>query len=354
MTINFILPFAGNKPIGGFKIVYEYANRLAEKNHMINLIHPSYTFKESALKNLKYLLSYYKRKMDKSYNPDNWFQLNPKVNSMWIREINNDNIPDADVLIATAWRTVTCSQKLNDSKGEKFYFIQHYETWNGPEDEVNATWKMPFKKIVIAEWLKEIAESMGEKAYYIPNAFDFSEFGMDISPEKRDGKKVMMLYNKLEFKGSDYGLNAFKKLKDQFPELEIILFGVPQKPEGLPGWMTYYRTPERKLLRQLYNEACVFVSPSLAEGFPLPPAEAMMCGAALACSDIGGHREYAIEGETALLFKPKDVDGIVTVVKKLLLDNEFRINLAKKGNEFIKQFTWTRAADEFENVLTQK
>ncbi|MEZ4822596.1 MAG: hypothetical protein R2942_09310 [Ignavibacteria bacterium] len=59
---------------------------------------------------------------------------------------------------------------------------------------------MPFKKIVIADWLKNIAESMGEKAYYVPNAFDFSEFGMDIRPEDRKDRKVMMLYNDLEFK----------------------------------------------------------------------------------------------------------------------------------------------------------
>ncbi|MBK8549616.1 MAG: glycosyltransferase family 4 protein [Ignavibacteria bacterium] len=351
MTINFILPFAGNKPIGGFKIVYEYANRLAEKGHIVNLIHPSYTFKESALNNTKYFLRYYQRKLDKSYNPDGWFQLDPKVNSLWIREISNDNVPDGDVLIATAWRTVTCSQNLERSKGEKFYFIQHHETWNGPEDEVNATWKMPFKKIVISGWLKDIADSMGEKAYYVPNAFDFSEFGIDVLPENRDRNKVMMLYNDLEFKGSEYGLQAFKKLKADFPELEITLFGVPQKPDGLPGWMKYYQTPERLLLRKLYNDSSVFLSPSLAEGFPLPPAEAMMCGAALACTDIGGHREYARDNETAILFKPKDSDEVVNALKKLLSDDESRIRLAYKGNEFIKQFTWEKAVNNFEKVL---
>jgi glycosyltransferase involved in cell wall biosynthesis len=354
MTINFILPFAGNKPIGGFKIVYEYANRLAERGHKINLIHPSYTFKDTLLKNTKYMLRYYQRKIDKSYNPDSWFSLDPKVNSLWVREISNDNIPDADVLIATAWRTAACSEKLDNSKGEKFYFIQHYETWNGTESEVNETWKMPFKKIVIAGWLKEIAGSMGEQTYYVPNAFDFTEFGMDVKPEKRDGKKVMMLYNNLEFKGSKFGLKAFEKLKEEFQELDIILFGVPKKPDSLPEWMKYYQTPDRKLLRKLYNEASVFISPSLAEGFPLPPAEAMMCGTALACTDIGGHREYAIENKTAVLFQPKDSDEIVKALRKLFSDNALRIRLAYAGNDFIRQFTWKRSVDDFENILKKK
>ena len=354
MTINFILPFAGNKPVGGFKIVYEYANRLAERGHNVNLIHPSYTFRETLLKNTKYLLRYYQRKIDKSYNPDSWFTLDPKVNSLWVREISDINIPDADVLIATAWRTAACSEMLSETKGRKFYFIQHYETWNGKDEEVNRTWKMPFKKIVIAGWLKEIAESMGEPSYYVPNAFDFSEFDMDIKPEDRTGQKVMMLYNKLEFKGSIYGLKAFEKLKQELPDLGVILFGVPEKPEDLPEWINYYRTPDRQLLRKLYNESSVFISPSISEGFPLPPAEAMMCGAALACTDIGGHREYAIDGETAVLFMPKDVDGMVTALKKLLSDREFRIRLAYSGNKFIRQFTWQRSVDDFENILLKK
>lgn len=353
MTINFILPFAGNKPIGGFKIIYEYANRLAERGHKINVIHPSYTFKESVLKNLQYFIRYHQRKFDKSYNPDSWFRLDPKVNSLWIREINNENVPDADILIATAWRTAACSQKLSASKGEKYYFIQHYETWNGKAEEVNATWKMPFKKIVIAGWLNDIAESMGEKVYYVPNAFDFSEFNMDVRPEERNGMKILMLYNNLEFKGSIYGLKAFEKLKEDFQDLEVILFGVPKRPDDLHEWIKYYQTPERKFLRKLYNEASVFISPSISEGFPLPPAEAMMCGAALACTDIGGHREYAIDNKTALLFKSKDSDEIAAVLKKLITGNELRISLAYAGNEYIKQFTWKRSVDDFENILNK-
>ena len=352
MTINFILPFAGNKPIGGFKIVYEYANRLAERGHSVNLIHPSYTFKDSLLNNTKYLVRYYQRKIDKSYNPDSWFSLDPKVNSLWVREISNENIPDADASDSYCLENCSMFRKTGSGiKVEKFYFIQHYETWNGKEEEVNETWKMPFKKIVIAGWLKDIAESMGEDSYYVPNAFDFSEFDMDIKPEKRNDKKVMMLYNDLEFKGSVYGLRAFNKLKKELSGLEVILFGVPNKPDGLPEWIQYYQTPERKLLRKLYNESSVFISPSLAEGFPLPPAEAMMCGSALACTDIGGHREYAIDNETAVLFKPKDSDEIVTALKKLLSDNDLRIRLAYSGNEFIRQFTWERSVNEFENVL---
>lgn len=354
LKINFLLPFAGNKPIGGFKIAYEYANRLAERGHTVNLVHPSYTFKDTFLNNLKYKLSYIVRKINKSYRPDNWFKLNSAVNVLWIPSIQDKYIPDADVLIATAWRTASCGVNLSETKGRKYYFIQHFETWNGPEDEVIATWKMPFKKIVIAKWLREIADSYGEESIYVPNAFDFSEFGMDTPPGQRDPNTVMMLYNNLKFKGSEFGIEAFKKVKQKAPGLKIILFGVPGAPAGLPDWFEYNQTPERKHLRALYNRASVFVSPSFAEGFPLPPAEAMVCGAALAASDIGGHREYAIDNETAVMFEPGNTGSIAEAILKLLNDNDKRIKMAYRGNEYIKQFTWERAVREFEEaIITQ-
>jgi len=256
MIINFVLPFAANKPIGGFKIVYEYANRLSKRGHEVNLIHPSYTFREDFINNSKYFISYYFRKFNESYLPK-WFDLNKIVNVMWIRSIENKNVPNADVIIATAWRTAKCSLKLDANKGKKFYFIQHYETWNGQEDEVIETWKMPFKKIVISKWLREIAESLGEKAEYIPNGLDFDEFGIDTDPSERDPMRVMMLYNELKFKGCKSGIEALVELKKEVKNLRAVLFGVPDRPSSLPEWIEYHKSPDRKLLRSLYNECAI-------------------------------------------------------------------------------------------------
>lgn len=38
------------------------------------------------------------------------------------------------------------------------------------------------------------------------------------------------------------------------------------------------------------------MAPSFAEGWPLPPAETMMSGAALVATDIGVHREHCLDG----------------------------------------------------------
>ena len=39
MRISFVLPCSGRYPIGGFRIVYEYANRLADRGHQVSIVH---------------------------------------------------------------------------------------------------------------------------------------------------------------------------------------------------------------------------------------------------------------------------------------------------------------------------
>ncbi len=350
MKITFLLPFASDRPIGGFKIVFEYANRLAEKGHEVKIVFPSFTFKEGLFNNAKYAARYLQRKLDGSYKPK-WFMLNEKVELLWVRQICNEEVPDSDVVIATAWRTAKCAKSLSNEKGRKYYFIQHYETWNGPVKEVIETWKMPFKKIVISKWLKEIAESLGESADYIPNGLDFAEFGMDIKPAERDPGSVMMLYSNLEFKGADLGINAITDVMNEEKDVCAVLFGTCKRPSWLSERIKYYESPERDLLRKLYNESAVFLGPSISEGFGLTGAEAMMCGCSVAASDNGGHREFAIHNKTALVFEPGNVQQMKDSLTKLINDRELRFRLAYSGNEFIKTFTWESSVNKFEKAL---
>src|SRR2546430_6400406 len=70
---------------------------------------------------------------------------------------------------------------------------------------------------------------------------------------------------------------------------------------SLPGWIPHYNASDNRELRRMYNRTAVFIVPSLHEGFGLPGAEAMACGAALVSTRNGGVDAYATHGESALL-----------------------------------------------------
>lgn len=353
MKITFVLPFDGRRPVGGVKVVYEYANHLVQRGHEVTLIHPAGLYLGVGINDRWYrnVAKYVLFALTQNYLPKNWFSLDPRVRVRWVPSLSERFVPEADVVVATAWETAEWVTRYQQHRGRKHYLIQHVEDWCGDRDRVLNTWKLPLKKIVISRWLGEIAQSLGETYCYIPNGLDFQRFGVDHAIEKRNPHKILMLHHTLEWKGTSQGLAALAKVHARIPDIQVTLFGVeaPQ-PGELPDWVRFERLPSKSRLRELYNEAAIFVSPSWAEGWALPPAEAMQCGCATVLTDIGGH-EYAIRNQTSLLSTPKDIDQMALNIETLIRDNDLRIRLANASVAEIAQYTWARATDALESYF---
>jgi glycosyltransferase involved in cell wall biosynthesis len=353
LCITFLLPGPGHIPVGGLKVAYEYANGLSRLGHAVVVVHPASLYIDTPLKRKPRLMAgYIYRGMTGKYRPNSWFPLDSSVRMRWTPSLAARYVPDADVVIATAWQTAEWASQYPASKGRQFYLIQHLETWNGHLDRMYRTWTAPLEKIVIARWLERIALDLGQKATHIPNGLDFTKFYVQTPITERDPNSVAMLFQDYDWKGSADGVRALCIVREQVPDLRATLFGVPPRPPSLPGWIHYHSCPPQDILRGIYNSVAIFVAPSWAEGWPLPPAEAMMCGAALVGTDIGGHQEYAIHEETALLSPAKDPAGLAVNLKRLIDDPELRLRIARAGNAFIQQFTWDRAVRSMEQLLT--
>lgn len=351
MKVTFVLPGAGHVPVGGFKVVYEYANRLCRRGHKVTIVHPALLRVDTPWREApKKWVRYVQRKLDKSYRPDSWFPIDPGLRLIWVPSLKARYIPDADVVIATAWETAEWVSTYSTEKGGKYYLIQGLETWSGSRERVLSTWRLPLRKIVIARWLREIARRLGEDAVYIPNGLDFDAFHCNLAPEQRDPKCIMMLLHQDKRKGSADGLEAISVVRDVLPEIKVVLFGV-SNGRGLPTWVEYHRNPRQYELRALYNQASIFIAPSRIEGWGLPPAEAMACGAAVIATEVGGHLEFAEDGKTALLVPPRDPARMAERILQLIRDSSLRIRLANEGRRSIRWFTWDRATDALEALM---
>jgi len=355
MRITFILPGSSGEPSGGPKVVFEYANGLVARGHQVTIVSSPVSQKSPPLNMIaKAFLRFPQRKIDKSYRPDSWFKLDERVEMKWVPHLTSNYIPSSDVVVATAWKTAEWVVGYDSSKGQKYYLIQGQETWDESEERVMHTWKLPLNKIVISRWLNKIATDLGERAEYIPNGLDFLSFYLDIPIKLRNPYKVTMLYHDLPLKGSADGLTAIDITKKEIPNLEVTLFGIPKRPAKLPQWIKYHQNPKQSTIRELYNDSAIFIAPSLKEGWGLPASEAMMCGAALVGTDIGGHQEFAKSMETALLSQSNDPVALAQNVIRLINDQELRIKLATLGNDKIREFTWERAVNAFEYLVLEK
>lgn len=352
MRIQFVLPGPGTVPAGGFGVVYGYANRLYERGHEVVVVHAANRLIDAPWHKLaRKWLVYWGLRLSGRTGPARWFGLNKGVREVWVHSPSQGRVEDADAVIATSWETAEWAAGYSARKGRKFYLIQHLEDWSGSRERVMATWRLPLTKIVIARWLQDIARSLGEEAYYAPNGLDWESFGIDVDPGLRRPTSVALLHHTLAWKGYAEAMAALAHVATVLPELRIRVFGVSAAPPDLPPYATYERLPSRPALRRLYNESAIFLTLSRSEGWGLPACEAMMCGCALVASDVGGHREFARDEETALLVPPGDPAAAADAVLRLIRDSEIRMRLAKAGHEGVKRFTWEAATDRLESIL---
>jgi glycosyltransferase involved in cell wall biosynthesis len=103
-----------------------------------------------------------------------------------------------------------------------------------------------------------------------------------------------------------------------------------------PGYIPDEDVPE------LMKNALVFVFPSLGEGFGIPVVEAMKYGAPVITSDIPPMHEVA---EQAALFVPAlDVAALTSAMERFMLEPQTVEEYRRKGQERVKQFSWTTTA----------
>lgn len=350
-TITFVLPGYSRVPIGGYKMVFEYANYLVKKNKVNILFLNDNALNKYPVPNI------IKRKVIDHFTQiePNWFKLNKNINKISGRSKNIDKVfVTSDVVIATAATTANYVNN-NFQNSKKFYFIQDFENWEMSSNELFNTYKMNFTDIVVSHWLEDIVKKYSKTIpIYIQNPIDISKYKINTPIEKRDKFTVGMLYHVRPTKGSKYTLAALKEVKKTIPQLNVKVFGATKKPANLPEWMEYYENASQEETINIYNSISTFVNGTIEEGFGLTGLEAMACGATLVSTNYLGVREYAINEKNALLSSIKNVEELKNNVVRVLKNDNLRIRLAKEGNKKAQDFSLKNACTKFQNIVTSE
>ncbi len=168
-------------------------------------------------------------------------------------------------------------------------------------------------------------------------------------------------------KGARYLLEAAAILRDRGVDFHLTFVdrpGAEMAPRmvrelSLGDRVTFTgRLPVDELVRT-HNEASVFVSPSLYEGFGLPAAEAMACGTPVVATTAGAFPEVIADGETGILVPPADARALADAIAALLADPARRAAMGAAGTRRIEeQFSWrvcaVRTAALYEEVLARR
>jgi glycosyltransferase involved in cell wall biosynthesis len=149
-------------------------------------------------------------------------------------------------------------------------------------------------------------------------------------------------------------IEAFAALKGElskehkFEDLKLIIIGdeVSKHPDlrracvkgGVQNDVRFLGFVPIDVLRIFYDEAKIFVFPSLYEGFGLPPLEAMAHATPVVTSNTSSVPE--VVGSAAVMVNPENVFEIMRALHRVLLDQSLREKLKARGLEQAAKFSW--------------
>ena len=325
-------------------MVYEYANRFAAKGERVFIL---YLNEELPVRKPvpAFIMRLLVNRLSKK--SPNWFPLSPKVTSLsGLDGKAVSGLLHMDAIIATAAETAVPVSHMKGS-GKKYYFIQDYETFAMPEEELIGTYRLGLIPVTVSRWLKERVDRYSQlKATVVSNPIDTDIYTIRKKPEERKRHTIGLLYHTSERKGLKYSFEAIEKLRELYPDLKVRMFGTSALKD-LPEYITYTRSATQEETVRIYNDVSVFMCSSLWEGFGLTGLEAMACGSALCTTDFEGSMEYAVHEENALVSPPCDVDAMVKNVSSLFENEKERILLSYRGAASAGMHNWEKAVQDF-------
>lgn len=346
MRIIFVLPGYTRQPIGGFQMVYLYANEFEKRGYEVIL----YCINREVMQ--KYPIPRFIKNRLINYltqREPRWYPLSENIKKYSGLDKNTKFIPqDSDIVIATSVDSVWTTIELFKNQ-KKLYYIQDFENWKVGDDYCFKTYNAGMKNIVISSWLQNIVDNHSvSKSILIKNPIDLAVYRPIIDPKQRDQYSVGVLYHNMPHKGCKYAIDALMKLKKLYPRLKVYMFGVPERPRNLPEWFSYLQCASTEETVEIYNKVSIWLCATIDEGYGLTGLEAMACGDVLVSTNYSGVHEYAEDGYNALLSPVKNSDALVENMRRIIENPELKETLIRNSLKEVENFSIEKAVKNFE------
>ena len=353
LTINWVLP--SPSLAGGIKSNRLIAEAMVRRGHRVNMAYVDLPPRKPPIFRIRAFIRYWIKRYRNRKQTHHFEQSTANLIPVRRRPIVETDVPDADVTIATWWETAHWIKDWSDRKGKKAYFIRHHELHGGDTESVKETYRLPYKKLVIANWLKRVmAEDYGdESSVLIPNGVDWNQF--NFQPRlKQSVPTVGMLYGIVEWKGAATAFEAIRLVQRTIPELKVICFGShPLKPENKPPEnFEYFFRPAQDLIPELYKRTDCWLLPSTLEGFGMPGIEAAACGCPVVTTRCGGPEDYIKDGHNGFLANVGDAQDMAEkMIRVLSMDEQSWCEMSVNSASYVKSFDWDKSAEILESAL---
>lgn len=213
-------------------------------------------------------------------------------------------------------------------------------------------------------WFRTMTNDAEVNLSYIPNFVDKHEF----YPKKKfaciETDKIRIVYPRRLYaaRGFNLLLEAFPKLFDEYPDIELELVGQidASSEKALKKFLADYPEKVRhqccppEKMPDIYRNADIVLVPTCySEGTSLSCLEAMASGCAVIATNVGGLPELIINRFNGLLIAP-NAEELFLAIKTLLNDSELRKNIVRHAIETSACYELSIWRDAWKRILQVK
>ncbi|MBL1173904.1 glycosyltransferase family 4 protein [Pantanalinema sp. GBBB05] len=353
MKVTFVMA-SGFALTGGDRIIALYANKLKQRGHDVFVVSrplgkPSFREQLRSLRKGKGWIN-----VQKSKSHFDELDVPHKLIDRF-RPVQDIDLPNADVVIATWWETAHWVANLSRTKGAKAYFVQHHEVFDYVQKEqAQASYLLPMHKIAVSQWLIDIMDShYGDRdVSFVPNSIDTTLFNAQ-PRSKQAGPTIGMMYSKAPWKGCDVSLKAFEIAAQRIPNLQLVALSshalVDHLP--LPPNTEFCFQPPQQTLKDIYARCDAWLFGSRSEGFGLPILEAMACRTPVIGTPAGAAPELLADG-AGILVNMDDPEAMANAIERIyqMSDAEWQ-QMSNRAYRQASSYTLEDATDRFEAAL---
>lgn len=146
-------------------------------------------------------------------------------------------------------------------------------------------------------------------------------------------------------------LYIWRKVVEVFPEAKLAIVGDGPEYKALQAMVTKERLNRNIILFgylednekiKVLKSSKMFILPSYEEGWGIVIGEAMASGIPVVCYELSDIK--SIWNDNVIWVTKGNKEEFARIIIKLLKDADFRGSLSKKGQEFVKKYSWKNVA----------
>lgn len=208
-----------------------------------------------------------------------------------------------------------------------------------------------------------------DKIEVIPNGVDVEKFQPIQASDNEDKSTIFFLSVLDEFhkyKGLDYLLEALKIVKNNVPDVKLIVGGkgvlLDHHQEmaaslGLKDNVEFAGFIPDEEIADYYSQASVFVLPSISslqEGFGIVALEALACQTPVVTTDIVGVAHDLKQIKGGIVIPPRDTHKLADAITQILSDAQMQKEMGQRGRKLVQEkYTWKVVASSMEKVYKE-